>query len=58
MKKSKNNDTIILDGEYDYIDLVNILLSSIIQQPVMTEEDRRIINHLNECLFQLNLKNK
>ena len=58
MKKSKNNDTIILDGEYDYIDLVNILLSSIIQQPVMTKEDRRIINHLNECLFQLNLKNK
>ena len=58
MKKSKNNDTIILDGEYDYIDLVNILLSSIIQQPVMTEEDRRIINHLNECLFQLNLKSK
>lgn len=41
---------------YDNIDLINIILGRISRQIALSEEDRRVITHLNECLFQLNLK--
>lgn len=47
---------ITLEGQYDNIDLINIVLMQITRQKVITEEDRRVINHLQESLFQLNLK--
>lgn len=43
-------------NEFDNVDLVNVILKRITQQEEITEEDRRVITHLNECLFQMNLK--
>lgn len=43
-------------NEFDNIDLINVILKRITQQKEITEEDRRVMTHLNECLFQLNLK--
>lgn len=43
-------------NEFDNMDLIHIILKRITRQDEITEEDRRVMNHLNECLFQLNLK--
>lgn len=43
-------------NQFDNIDLIHILLKRITRQDEISEEDRRIMTHLNECLFQLNLK--
>ncbi len=43
-------------NQFDNVDLIHILLKRITRQDEITEEDRRVMTHLNECLFQLNLK--
>ena len=50
------NGKCFLEGYYDNIDLINVILTQIDNQREITEEDRRVMTHLQESLYQLNLK--